>query len=451
MGSVSVVDMNSPAISAVDATQIVEERPVPCQFICGKAGVGKTFEMLRRTQADHQYGMLTATTGIAAVNLNSITLNSAIKYFDTASMRDAFLTGNLTRSLHKIAKQYHSLIIDEASMLDATQLDLLVRGVGEANRYKDAPWPLEIILVGDFGQLPPVNARWCFDAESWPLFAANTTRLTKVWRQGTGPFLDALNHARMGEGGACAELLTQAGATWHTSRVVEFDGTTILSKNDQVSRHNAEMLRSLPGESFFISSRRWGQQRPEWGQNSRTHEWGIPPQVELKIGCYIMVLANTPKFEMVNGDCAHVVSYDPDADTLIIKLVRNDREMAVNRVVRSVEQSDKPTGDVEHIAGDEDSGGYLPHCHYRARTHKYVMGQVERFPIRLAYASTVHKVQGLSLDRVQADVRERFYSMPSMVYVSLSRARTLEGLRMVCGKDYFVRQVHMDRRVLPWL
>ena len=180
------ISPDDPRLHVVEEEAVVPSGAVPCEFLCGRAGSGKTFEVLRRCRDDDGYGILTATTGIASVNLGAVTLNSLLGYFDSASMRDAFLSGRLSRALHELALEYRWLIVDEVSMMAADQLDILHRAVEEANRYRDVRRPLGILLVGDFAQLPPIRARWAFDADCWPLFAANTTRLTKVWRQDDG-------------------------------------------------------------------------------------------------------------------------------------------------------------------------------------------------------------------------------------------------------------------------
>jgi ATP-dependent exoDNAse (exonuclease V) alpha subunit len=82
---------------------------------------------------------------------------------------------------------------------------------------------------------------------------------------------------------------------------------------------------------------------------------------------------------------------------------------------------------------------------------RFVEGQVEMWPVRLAYASTVHKSQGLSLDKLQVDVRDHFFSQPAMIYVALSRCRTLEGLRVVGQRERFIKQCTIDERVRPYL
>ena len=434
-----------------EVQQLTEERATPCEFLTGRAGTGKTYEVLRRTQADDEYGLVCASTGIAAVNLGAVTINSILKYFDTRSMRDSYLAGHLARILHGIAKKKRRIIIDEGSMVEADQLYYLHAAVGEANRYADVKEPLGITFVGDFAQLPPVSGQWAFTASCWEQFAANTTKLTKVWRQEEGgAFLEALNLAREGNGRACAEVLTAAGVQWNTSRVVEFDGTTILPKNDMVSRHNVEVLRGLKGEPFKVASRRWGQQRSEWGENKRTHEWGIPPQQEFKLGAYVMVLSNARDFSVVNGDCGYVRQYENEL--FQIELVRTKKIVELGRIVRAVEHDDRPEGWLEHADNElTGEGEYIPEPHYNVKAKKYVTGQICYHPLRLAYSSTCHKSQGLSLDKVQVDLRDRFWKSPAMCYVAMSRCRTLDGLRLVINKDSFVGQVNSDPRVKAWI
>jgi ATP-dependent DNA helicase PIF1 len=441
----------------LDQTQAAPiDRETPCQLRTGRAGTGKTYQILELVRDDPSYGLLTSTTGVSAVNMGAITLNSTLKYFDTSSMRDSFLAGHLSRILHQIAIEYSWLIVDEVSMMDGEQLDILYRGVEEANRYADIHRPLGILLVGDFAQLPPVRAKWAFEASCWERFAANTTRLEKVWRQDQGPFLDALNLARAGRGVEAAEVLSAAGARWETQVHAEFEGTTILPKNKMVNRYNELALDRVAGREFTVSSRRWGQQRSEWGENRMTHEWGIPPSLRLRVGAYVTIKANASDFSVVNGDCGHIVAYVPatehDAEHLIVHLIRTGQEINVYKLVRGVESSERP--DVWSgmpVPKDQDDGEYIPKPHYRGRVRRYVLGQVEYFPVALAYASTVHRSQSLTLDRVQVDYRDNFFSSPAMLYTALSRCRTLEGLRLVGQPERFASACKIDPKVREYL
>jgi hypothetical protein len=118
----------------------------------------------------------------------------------------------------------------------------------------------------------------------------------------------------------------------------------------------------------------------------------------------------------------------------------------VARVTRDTGSKDKPSS-----AGIHGHGEWLPRPHWMPNKKRYVEGQCEFYPVRLAYASTVHKSQGLSLDRCQIDIRDHFFGQPAMLYVALSRCRTLEGLRIVGQLERFVTQCKTDPRVSRWL
>ena len=426
---------------------------VPCERVIGIAGTGKSYSMRKRAEADPSDILLTSTTGISAINLGCVTLNSTLKYFNTESLRDIYVRGILVRRLHEIAQSYRHLGIEEYSMLGAEALDILYLATKEANLYHDLDHPLGLVLCGDLGQLPPVNERYCFDADCWKHFAANTTRLTHVYRQSDGPFLDALNLVRSGDGAGAAEILTSAGAAWHTMTDPEFTGSTILPTNAQVNRHNALALRKLNGAMFTVPSKRWGEQRSEWGENRRTHEWGIPPMLDLKVGAYVMLLSNNTDLGYANGDCGHIVGVHPATRMVDVQLVRSTEMVTITPIVRSVEHSREPLGwddDSPEISAG-DMVDWLPQPHYRKRTRKYVTGQIEFLPVRLAYATTVHKAQGLTLDNVQVDFRDQFFGTPSMLYVAMSRARSLSGLRLVGMRERFIMQCKTDPRVIPWI
>jgi ATP-dependent DNA helicase PIF1 len=424
---------------------IADEAIVPCKFVSGSAGTGKTTLVRNDIAANPSHGVLAATTGIAAVNLGTVTLNSLLGYFDTASLRDKYLTGQLTTILHKLAQDFDWLIVDEVSMMDAAQLDYVYQALKRANGFKDVTRPMGLMLVGDFAQLPPVKARWAFEADCWEHFERGTERLTKMWRQDQAEFLMALNAARRGDGPEAARLLTEAGVQWHTSLEMEFDGTTIVPKNDQVDNYNWEALRRVPGTKITVRAQRWGKQRGDWKL--------IPETVEFKVGAYVMLLAN--KMEdgnliYANGDCGHIREYD--RGVFAVELVRNGATVEVEPIARSNDSKDRPDG----WYGDEEEpvmSEYWakPHVRGTKREKRYVQGQVRYFPMRLAYATTVHRSQGLSLDRLQFDFRGHFAGSAAMAYVSISRCRSLEGLRLVGMKEIFERRVKADPRVARWL
>lgn len=436
----SAADIDQIASDTVVEAEAEQSGPVACEFICGRAGTGKSYWAKQQIAADPAWGLLAATTGIAAVNLDTTTVNSILKYFDSASLQESYLQGNLTRIIHDLALQYRRLVIDEVSMMDARQLDLIHRATAEANGYRDlVDRPLGLVVVGDFAQLPPVKAQWAFRASCWPEFAAHTTRLTKVWRQDQAEFLFALEMARCGKGKESADILASVGIQWHSSLDTTFDGTTIIPKNDAVDRYNGIALDRLKGSPLSVSSRRWGKLRAEWKN--------IPDRLQLKGGAYVMILSNDPEWAFVNGDCGHLLGVG-DMGSALVRLVRNDLIVSIPRIVRSVSGKDKPSGWNQYAASGVEGYHSAPH---RDTKRKYVEGQVDYFPLRLAYASTVHKSQGLSLDRCQIDFRQSFFGSPALLYTALSRCRTLEGLRLVGDRDRFIQRCKCAAEVGEWL
>ena len=436
----------------IDTTDHLPEE-VECEFLTGVAGSGKTFEIKRRISENPKYATLCATTGVAAVNLNSTTINSLLKFFDTDSLRDSFVDGRLSRVLHKLIMDgTERLALDEVSMMPADQLDLIYEGVKIANNYKDCRdkgVTMKLLVTGDFCQLPPVKARWAFEAQCWPRFAANMTKLEKVWRQDDPKFLEALNAARRGDGGKCADIL-RGIVTFSPSLDIKFDGTTIMAKNDVVDQANIAALLALSGreiqfrpKSWFVTSRPPG----EWKN--------IPDPLRLKDGALVMILSNKRGefggFEFINGDIGHVVGID--GETVTVELKRTGDSVEVVPITRKAQQRDDPPQHIRRSVSDDDfeSMGDDRGAYFDDEAQRWVMGEITYLPLRLAYASTVHKSQGLSLDAVQLDIRGRFMGEPNMAYVALSRCRTPQGLRVVGTPELLARRIQVAQEVKQWL
>jgi ATP-dependent DNA helicase PIF1 len=416
--------------------------PVRCVFTTGAAGTGKTYYWRQRINEDPREGELCATTGIAGVNLGTVTINSRLRYYDTDSMLNAYVSGRLVTTLARIGARVRNLIVDEGSMMPAEQLDTLYQAVQEANRRKlvtkNNPDGLGIVFVGDFCQLPPIKARWAFEADCWPEFESGTQRLTTNWRQGDGAFLDAINALRAGNGEEGASLLTTTPTEFSQSLDLHFPGTTIMAKNDEVDRFNWQALQRVRGERFSVNSRRWSVGRPPG-------EWkNIPERIELKIGAYVMILANDTKsgeFTYANGDCGLIVGRD--SSSIQVRLARNDDVVDVGLIERRVHDDDKPV--------DLSSSPTWGRSWFDERAGKYCVGAVSYLPLRLAWASTCHKSQGLTLDRVQLDLRNHFFSSPAMTYVAVSRCRTPEGLRIVGDERLLAARCKIDPKVKRWI
>lgn len=423
------------------------------KLITGKAGTGKTTLVKGLVEKDPDYGILASTTGIAAVNLGTTTLNSLLRYFNTASLRDKLIDGSLQSSLARLAKTYRNLIIDEVSMMEGEQLDVLMQAVDQVNERDTVKEKLGVVLVGDFGQLPPVkgkdnpNVKWAFEAECWEeKFEGNVEFLTKVWRQDNLEFVAALELARDGRGQELASYLTKLGVGWYSEVDDNFKGTTIFSKNDQVDNFNALKLRDLVGNKIYSKKIVKGLALGEWDK--------IPQTLELKKGAYVMILVNKSLgyvdgmsigFEYSNGDCGTIEDYNESSECFKVKLARNGHVVEIPKAVRLNERKQKPDA-TENLGNDPNFEYY-----YDDLRKRYVVGECWFHPLRLAYGITCHKSQGLTLDKVQVDIRNHFFSSPNMTYVALSRARTLDGLRIVGLEKTLGLRCKADSKVVKWL
>ena len=453
------------------------EAPTPCAFITGRAGSGKSTLLRERCLADPQYAILAASTGIAAINLGTVTIHSMLGFYDTDSLRDAYIKGQAQRRLAKLADEgYRNVVVDECSMVGKDVLDVLVRVFDDVNlrRAERSGRAIGLILCGDMAQLPAIPDRpagwhptpgrrapalptpWCMDSVFWPRFDRNTTHLTKVWRQADPRFLAALDFARSGRGRDCLQVLQSAGQRFEDGVDMQFNGTTVVGKNDEVDRVNQIRLDRERGRLIQLPSRRWaagGRLRPEWKN--------VPERTILREGAYVMILANQyadGQMVYANGDCGWVRGIQASADRLtppavMVELVRTGEVVHVSSLVRDISFGDQPTwvGSEWDEQGKDEDGKFWAKPHKRKAKGRWVVGQLEYFPLRLAYASTAHKVQGLSLDRVQVDIRTWNFKTPGMVYVAFSRARKLEGLRVVGTPALLVDRCKVDPRVVRWL
>lgn len=476
MAEMKPVDLNSPDLedAVVEIAPSKDAVETPVRNITGSAGCGKTFMVRAEAEADPKSVLLCATTGIAAVNLGTITLHSALGLHPD-SLDDQFTTGYMRTKMHQVARSYRSLGIDEASMLSATLLDMLYQTAEQVNEYGDVKEPFGLTLIEDFMQLPPINEPFAFEAQCWPKFEAATIRLTKNWRQGDGMFLDALNHLRSGNGRAGALALQGSGVHFERALHPTFDGTVIMGRNAEVDNYNQLRYWKLKGHEQRYPSSRWGKESGGWKN--------IPNVLVMKPSAYVMVLANdtardpithAPMFRWVNGDCGNVV--ECGIGSVTVKLARTDKEVTIGNIIRQTTQKHVPDELLERhpdLTEKEIRARYAVHGFdvqvdendsvttvssqregqpiWDAEKSRWIVGSVTYMPLRLAYATTVHKSQGLTLDRIMVDLRHAFLGAPAMTYVSMSRCRTADGLHIVGDPAMVERRCKTDPAVMRWL
>lgn len=378
------------------------------EWVTGKAGTGKSFHLQR--MAEEEPGcILTSTTGISAVNIGGVTLHSLLWFYSTESLLDAWTTGKLDFRLGEVYNKLgvRRLCTDEISMLDRDAFTIICMAIDRLNNtLKKKGNPLfGWTLAGDYHQLSPINADFAFESEYWDRFEENTTYLNKIYRQKDTEFIEALQLVRGGKGKTAVEYFKDR---IHKLIDPQFDGTTIYPYNSNVDRQNEYRLERVKGPKICFSSYKDGKQRPEWKY--------IPDTLELKLGALIMLLSNkyekASELQYCNGDLG--ILEGRGKGTALVRLKRTNEVVEVGYTKRLNEE----------VSGNS----------------KKVVGSINFLPARLAWASTCHKSQGITVDAAQVDFRSKFYrECPNMLYVALSRCRSKEGLRLVGGAKTFVQ------------
>jgi ATP-dependent DNA helicase PIF1 len=459
-----------------DETEIEDSQELECEFVTGGAGTGKTTLIRKRQMETSNYAQLCATTGIAAINLGEgvTTIHSALQFYDYNSALESYSEGRMQRIIRQLIERdkVRRIVIDEVSMLPGRLLDLIYNAFNEVVSSLHTPFGL--VLTGDFCQLPPITERgkpidWAFNANCWPRFEANTTKLTKVWRQENVDFLAGLQALREGDGKKGVDILRSLKEIkWRTSEDPLFDGTTIIPIKDKVKGYNLQRLHALDGKAFEISSYRWTSQDDENPRINYLKQWDeIPPSMIMKEGALVMIKANdTKSWNYANGSLARVIGKSGGKDQppkLILQLVRNDMEIHLPLLVRQhltkrIPNRFKQLDIDEWPKGRQTSKSLYPNpdnpsdaTYYDETKDKWVLAECIYFPVDYAWATTVHKSQGLTMETVQINIKPEFFGNPAMSYVALSRVRTPEGLTIVGTPSMLQAKVKVSPEVLRWL
>ena len=247
---------------------------------------------------------------------------------------------------------------------------------------------------------------------------------------------------------------------------IDFEGTTIMAKNIDVDRFNELRLDRLDTEWVRYPSYRFDKQLGEWKK--------IPQIFDVKLDALVMILVNkSNKVEQIDGSIASELEYcngdlgylrEFDGETATVELVRGGNTVQVPYTVKENMVGMSDTDAALRRTAEDNYQAYLdgdtpkieiPYTSYDPITKQpagIVIGTCEHMPLRVAYATTCHKSQGLTLDRIQINLNNTFFSHGGMAYVGLSRARSPEGLRIICGNDNtFIKRCKTNPKVVQWL
>ena len=383
-------------------------------FLTGSAGTGKTYvlnQYINYLKARRIPVSITASTGIAATHLEGTTIHawSGIGIKNSLSPRQ--LRDLKTKKyLKKHMEKTKVLIIDEISMLHARQLDLVNQVIRSFRENEEPFGGLQLVLCGDFFQLPPIGDssessrdKFSFMSASWLDAKLTICYLTEQFRQSDNEFSDILNEIRSGS--------VSAGATERLNASMEkkIDGssekelsegsTRLYTHNIDVDRVNQDQLKGLEGRTKTFDSKLKGNLK--LGETI-SKSIMAPPVLQLKEEAKVMFVKNNYEKGYLNGSMGKVIRFDKEG----IPLVRLTNGMNLK-------------AEPEEWRVEDETGKLLV--------------SYTQVPLRLAWAITVHKSQGMTLDSAVMDLGKTFER--GQGYVALSRVKSLDGLKLLGLND----------------
>lgn len=366
-------------------------------FITGEAGSGKSFLVRQfiRGKDPKKFPVL-ASTGAAAVLIGGRTFHSFMGLGIMEGGKEATLMRALKdRRLISRLKKASGFVIDEVSMLSGETLDT-AETICRLARESELPWGgLRVIAVGDFAQLPPVQRfqgprQWAFLHSVWQKSEFKSVVLRQNMRSQNAEFLSILNEMRQG-------LVTQNVENFLnqslTSSNASFEGTRLFPRRHQADKFNEEELEKLDTQLYCFPAVYSGQAR--FVDQLKKHS-PLPEELFIKVGALIMMRQNDPKQRWVNGSTGNITEISKTEISI---------ELLSGRVVK-VEPVSFSLLNAEGVA----------------------VASVTNFPITLAYAATIHKAQGMTLDKLMVDLSHLWE--PGQAYVAVSRVIDPSQLRV---------------------
>ena len=396
----------------LDIARFIVEKTDSNIFLTGKAGTGKTTflkDVKKYTKKNH---IVLAPTGVASVNAGAMTIHSFFQFgFGPYVKGISEPEGNymMRREKRELIKSLELIIIDEISMVRADVLDHINDELQRIRRNSEPFGGVQLLMIGDLQQLPPItpdneleilkphyDSMYFFDSKSLRNSDYYCIELKSVYRQTDQRFIDILNRVRTGDvtHSDLDELNSHHVADFRPAQGDNY--IQLVTHNRMADAINQREMAALSADTFMFDAKVTGTFPEDAFPTSR--------QLEIKKGAQVMFVKNDPDKRFINGMLGEVEEVSDDS--IRVRLSGKDNIVKV-----------EPTA-WENIR-----------YHMNEETHKIEstkIGSFMQYPIKPAWAITIHKSQGLTFDKAVIDAHEAF--SPGQAYVALSRCRSLDGM-----------------------
>jgi ATP-dependent exoDNAse (exonuclease V) alpha subunit len=400
-------------------------------FITGRAGTGKSTLLQEFRKTTPKNAVVLAPTGVAAVNVGGQTIHSFFGFKPNVTPEGVKKIRGKRAELYK---KIETIIIDEVSMVRADLLDAVERFLFLNGKKPGEPFGgVQMVLFGDLYQLPPVVQRkeedafrhhyetpYFFSAKAFPALSLEWIELSKVFRQTDSAFLSILNHIRnQTVSESELEQVNKQVVRANNDSPLPDDCIFLTTTNKQAMNINLTHLARLQTKTCFLSAIIEG--------SFEENAFPTASQLELKEGAQVMLLNNDSLGRWVNGTLAKIKKIDVEEERILI-ILPNDRE----------EEITPYTWDMFHFSVDPALHRLIP----------VSIGKFTQMPLRLAWAITIHKSQGLTFDKAVIDLTHRTFAH-GQLYVAISRLRTLGGLFLTHPVQK--RDILLDDRIVKFI